>query len=442
MADETTKIKGEDIQTPEDLAAAINKKFAQYNDLLSQTTKKSEFKEMHAELILDIKELTGKLDTQNKEHSEVKKKLDEMTETLKVQGTSITTMKSAFNPKGNTITFKDAVLKALTEGRFNELADKKASNASFNVELKDIAFGASGFTGGAAYQAGAAIQAAMPFQLPVFTPEEDFDIRTAVPTGTTDNAKLDFPVERSYTDNMGALLENADSVESEITFTMSSMTSQRISTHITVSRSALRNVSWLANHISTRLMGKFVKYLNTQALTGVGTTVYMKGLTEYATTFTAGDLANTIPNASYVDVLIAARARNYQVNKIRPNVVFVNPLDAVVIASIKSTTGEWANKEPYVTVSASGLMSVMGMQIVESFDITAGTYLMVNVSSQNMELLFNGPIEILATDSEASNFLKNLVTIKLEAECMFPVYREGAIIKGTFAADQSAITVS
>lgn len=437
---ENQKFGATEVNDPEQFAAMLNKQFAKYNDLLSGTASKGEIKQMQADLIVENKDILAKVTNTGEEMKSLVKQLESLNETIKIQGETITKMKSAFIGNDKKQTFKEAVLKALESGAFNGLADKKGSNASFNIELKDVAFGASGFTGGAATSVGLTRQATMPFQSPVFTPEEDFDVRTAVPTGVTDNAKLDFPVEASFTDAMGCLLENADSVESEMTFGMTSVTAQRISTHITVSRSALRNISWLANHISTRLMGRFVKYLNTQVLTGVGTTVYLKGLTQYTNAFTAGGLANTIANANWVDVLIAARARNYEVNKIKPNVVFVNPLDAVVIASTKSTIGEWANKEPFLTVGTGGLMSVMGMAIVESFDITAGTYLMVNVSSQNMELLFSGPIEILATDSEASNFLKNLVTIKLEAEVLFPVYRAGAILQGNFANDLTLIT--
>ncbi len=439
MTEQVKELTAEDTATAEMLAANMNSIIKKYNAILSGTATEAEVKQMKSDAIIEARDFKLKLEESGKENATLKADLQKFMDVVKIQGESITTLKTAFDPKEKKTTFRDAVAKALEGGIFNKLEEKQASNASFKIELKDIAFGASGFTGGATYQAGAAIHAAMPFQLPVFTPEEDFDIRMAVPTGVSNNAKLDFPVERSWTDNMGCLLENGPSNESEVTFTMSSVTSQRMSTHITVSRSALRNVPWLSNHISTRLMGKFIKLLNTQVLTGVGTTVYMSGLVTNQTTFTAGGLAGTMPNANLIDVLISARARNYQVNKIKPNVVFVNPLDAVALTTYKSTIGEWANKEPFMTINSNGIMSVMGMAIVESFDITQGTYLMVNSSSQNFELLFNGPIEILATDSEASNFLANLVTIKLEAEVMFPIYRTGAIIGGTFVSDLAAI---
>jgi len=437
---EIKKLGAEEINTPELLAAEINDAFAEYNRILAETATKGDLAQKWADLTVENKKLLNSIKSNGETMDAMKVELEKFQEVVKIQGASITTLKTAFDPKETKTTFRDAVTKALEGGIFNKLEEKQASNASFKIELKDIAFGASGFTGGAAYQAGAAIQAYMPFQRPVYTPEEDFDIRMAVPTGVSNNAKLDFPVERSWTDNMGCLLENAPSIESEVTFTMSSVTSQRMSTHITVSRSALRNVAWLSNHISTRLMGKFIKLLNTQVLTGVGTTVYMSGLVTNQTLFSAGGLAGTMANANLIDVLVSARARNYQVNKIKPNVVFINPIDAVALTTLKSTIGEWANKEPFMTFNQNGIMSVMGMAIVESFDIAAGTYLMVNSSSQNFELLFNGPIEILATDSEASNFLANLVTIKLEAEVMFPIYRTGAIIGGVFATDLSAIT--
>jgi len=438
MTEQTKKFGAEEVTDPEQFAALLNKQFAKYNDLLSNTASKGELKQVFADLIVENKDLMNKVSNSGKEMTDLKKQLADFTETIKIQGDSITKMKTAFSPGTERKSLKDAVLKALTDGAFSQVADKKASNASFTVETKDITMG--GFSGGAPYQAGAVIQPAMPFQNPVFTPQEDFDVRSVLPIGTSESSMLEFPQEKAWTDNMGLLAENADSTESEVTFEMASVQGVRLSTHITVSRTALKNVAWLSNHISTRLMGKFIAKLNSQVIAGTGLTVYLKGLTGYATTFTAGGLANAIANANWIDVLLAARARNYEVNKIKPNVVFVNPLDAVVLTSIKSTIGEWANKEPFMTVSPNGVVSIMGMNIIESFDVTAGTYIMANVSSQNMEILFNGPVEILATDSEASNFLKNLVTIKLEAVVLMPVYRAGAIIKGTFATDLTAIT--
>lgn len=434
---EDPKLTAVEIQTPEMLASAINKAFSKYNAILADTATKGEMNQKYADLIIETKDILSQIKASGAEMETMKKELAKFLDVIKIQGESITTLKTAFDPKVKKMTLKDAITKALEDGAFKQVAEKKSSNASFTIDLKEIAMG--GFYPSTTYQAGAAVQAYMPFQLPVYTPEEDFDIRTAVPTGTTESSKLEFPVELVYTDNMSAMLETAASALSDITFTMSTANAIRVSTHIKVSRTALKNVSWLANHISTRLMGKFVKYLNTQVITGPGTTIYLKGMEHYTNAFAAGTLAGTMPYANWVDVLLAARAINYSTQKIKPNVAFVNPLDAVVLTAIKSTTGEWANKEPFMTINAQGVVSVMGMAIVESFDITAGSYILAAVSAQNMELLFNGPIEIISSDSDGTDFLKNLVTIKLEADVMFPVYREGAIMQGTFVADQAAL---
>ncbi len=432
MAEEKI-LDAEAVKDPEMFIAVMNKQFQKYNGILADTATKGEVKQAFADLVIENKDILSKVTTSDEKMDALKKQLEKFTDVVKIQGESITTLKTAFDPKTQRKSFREAVLEQLQKGVLTQIFEKKSNQAVFQIEMKDIAF-----TG--TYGAGAATQAVMPFQTPVFTPEEDFDIRTVVPTGNADNDKLDYPQEYSITDNTGALAENAAGTESEIEFTMAQVTGKRIHSWIKVSRSALKNVNWLANHISTRLLGKFVKYLNTQSLTGTGLTVYLSGLVTNATTFTAGSLAGTFENANELDVFIAARARNYQVNHVKPNVIFLNPLDAARLYSLKSTTKDWVNREPYMTVDPNGLVRVSGMPIIESFDITAGTYLMANNSRQYMELLFNGPVEIRSTDSADDDFQKNLVSISLEAEVLLPIYNTGALITGTLADDLKAIS--
>lgn len=431
-------ISGESVNTPELLAAEINKAFQKYNNMLSVTATAQQVKEVQAQMIVENKDLLNKISVNGDEMAKLKATLENFNEVVKKQGETLAAMKVNM-PENTKKTFHSQVLKALESGVLNDIIAKKSQAAIIEIETKDVTFG--GFSGGAANQVGTAMQPVMPFSTPVIVPEEPFDIRTVVNTGVTSQSSLEYPKEKAWTDGMGNLAENGDASESDATFEMGTAHTVRISTFIEVSRTALKNAVWLAGHISNRLVAKFVKKLNTQVIKGDGLTVNLKGLVEYATTFTAGDLAGKIPNANYIDVLIAARARNYEVNKIKPNVVFVNPLDAVELTTIKSTIGEWANKEPFMSVNSSGVFSVMGMSIIESFDITAGTYLMAAISPANFELLFNGPLEILTTDSHGTNFIANKVAIKLEAEVMLPVYQEGALIKGTFLTDLAAITL-
>ncbi len=80
------------------------------------------------------------------------------------------------------------------------------------------------------------------------------------------------------------------------------------------------------------------------------------------------------------------------------------------------------------------------MASVESSDIVVDAFLVAAIMPAYMQLLFNGPIEILATDAHASNFISDLVTIKLEAKVMLPVYNANALIKGVLATELAAIT--
>lgn len=242
---------------------------------------------------------------------------------------------------------------------------------------------------------------------------------------------------------MGNLAENAASAETAITFEMVAVDAKRTSTHIKVSRWALNDINWLSTYISNRLMQHFIKTLNTQVLVGDGLTVNHNGIYTQAPTidFTSTTWENSIANGAgnYIDVLIQAKGFLYENYNVMANAVLVNPVEWSIMTSTKTTTADWVSQPPIVTLTPQGYTMVNGMLIIPSKDIPADKYMVSAIDPANVQILFNGGIEILATDSDADDFQKNLVTIKLEANTLLPLYHAGAFNKGTFSTDLTAL---
>ena len=427
-------ITGDSVNTPELLAAEINKAFQKYNNMLSVTATAQQVKEVQAQMIVENKDLLNKISVNGDEMAKLKATLENFNEVVKKQGEAIATMKT-YAGESRKQSFSELLYKELENKAFDDIANERVAKTRIQIQTKDIAF-----TG--TYGSGAAGQAVMPFQVPQMPPMENFDVRLILPTGTIDSEKLEYPQERaaSLTDSTASKAENAVGVASEFGFTMETANSKRITTFVNISRRALRNTAWLSNYISNRLMALFVKELNREAIAATGSGTDLNGLVNQANTFAGTDFAGTIENANYMDVINCAMGEMESTYDLMPNSILMNPVDHTILTSTKNTIADFINPSTFLSSGNTGYTSMFGLRPIRSKNITKGQYLVAAIDAAYMQLLFNGPIEIIATDSHDTNFIKNLVTLKLEADVMLPIYNANSLLKGTFATDLTTIT--
>lgn len=439
MAEEIKKLSGDDITTPERLAAEINNAFAKYNALIAGTATKSELKQYQADLIVETKELHDKLGKLGEEYGSSKKQVEDLLETIKIQGESITKMKTAFNPDDRKPGLGDTIVKMITkDGALKDFVEGKTSTQRFEIQTKDVAF-----TG--TYGSGAAGQSYMPWQVPQMPPMENFDIRLLLPTGTIDNTSLKYPQERaaSLTDATASKAENASLGESTMGFTMTEVTAKRIGAFIEVSRTALRNSAWLSSYINNRLMAMLIKNLNTQCIANTGAGTDLNGLVNQANTFDATtNFAQVSENPTNADVIRAAMADMNATYFLNANTLLQNPIDAAIAAITKNTIGDYINPMSFLQANNMGYTSQWGLRNIESANITKDNFLIAAIQAAYMELLFNGPIEVIATDSHASQFIDDIVTIKIQVTAMLPIYNANALMKGVFSTAKGIMNIS
>jgi hypothetical protein len=432
--DDPTKVLPEDITDVNMFAAILNKQFAKYNELFTKTMTKEQIERIQAELVLENKEILKNIKVEGQLVDELKGKLIDLTDTIKIQGEFIAKMKTYVTPENQKKTFAGEMETILKSETFQKLVKNDINQARFEINTKDVAFGGT-------YGSGAAGQAYMPFQVPQLPPAENFDVRLILPTGMSDSTSLQYPMERaaSLTNNIGSKTENEAGGESTFGFTMGTATATRITTFVEVSRTALRNSAWLSGYISNRLMQMFVANLNTQCIAGAGSGSDLTGLVENANTFAGTNFANKIANANYFDVLNCAKGEMNGLYKIVPNTYLINPYDGTILTSSKNTISDFVAPATFLQPNAAGYTGAFGMRQIESADITADTYLVAAIAPQFMQLLFNGAIEILASDSHASNFISDLVAIKIQAQVLLPIYNANALMGGTLSTDLETI---
>lgn len=427
------KFGATEVNDPEQFAALLNKQFAKYNDLLSGTVAKGELKQMYADLIVENKDILSKVASTGDQMDLLTKKLAEANDTLIIQGETITKFKDILNNDSHKESVGNAIVRKITkEGALKDFVEGNTTTQRFEIETKDVAF-----TG--TYGSGAAQHAYMPFQIPQMPPMENSDVRLILPTGTINSEKLDFPQERaaSLTDATASKGENVTLVESTMGFEMKTVNAKRIGAFIEVSRTALRNSAWLSSYINNRLIAMLIKNLNTQVIKNDGTGTDINGLFNQANAFDAStNFTGVSANPSIFDVIRAVMADMNSTYFINANSVLLNPTDAAIAAISKNTIADYIDPASFLQRNQVGYTGNWGLRNIETGNITKDTLLVAAIQQAYMELLFNGPIEVIATDSHASNFTSDLVTIKVQVQAMLPIYNANALMKVASVAAQ------
>jgi HK97 family phage major capsid protein len=189
-------------------------------------------------------------------------------------------------------------------------------------------------------------------------------------------------------------------------------------------------ISYIQNNIMKRLDIK----TETDLFTGDGIGENIKGLSTFATAFSAGSLALAIPDANELDV-IEAVALQVKVAFGEPKSLFIHPSTLSKIKLIKDSEGRPIWKD-YVTTN--GMMNVSGLNLIETIAVTAGEFIGGDTTVANV--LFRSEMGIVI-GLDGNDFTNNKKTMLAEKRLVQFVSANDApvLVKGVFATAITAI---
>ncbi len=204
---------------------------------------------------------------------------------------------------------------------------------------------------------------------------------------------------------------------------------EKITAYTKVSEEMLEDIDFAATDIALDLTEQVMLKEDEQIYKGNGTSPNLKGLTEYATTFSVTASANNpefyhaISNPTEMDVLRVAAAIIAKANFV-PTHVLLHPSDAAKIDLLKSSTGAYVNK------TINDLMK--NITIVENTGVTAGTFLIGDMSKSNYRVRRDITVVV---GRDADDLTKNLYTFVAEIRGTHYVKSNHtpAFVKGTFS---------
>ena len=262
----------------------------------------------------------------------------------------------------------------------------------------------------------------------------------AVTTGTINN-RFALWIEETGADGTPVMIsEAAAKTQISVLYVEKTQPVQKIAVYSKVSTEMLADLPQLTSFIQNSMLKRVNVAIETQLFSGTGTAPALKGANEWATTFSAGNLANTIAYANEIDV-IHAIANQVDLAFGAPNAIFVHPDTLNKIFGLKSTTGEPLYKD-YMDWSIGGTgrnLVVAGMNVIATPAVTAGSF--IGGDMKVLNVLFRESLNIRLTPS-GDDPINNLMTLIVEARLVqFASANDtGCLVKGDFATAIAALT--
>nr|BDD47711.1 hypothetical protein 13 [bacterium] len=222
--------------------------------------------------------------------------------------------------------------------------------------------------------------------------------------------------------------------QSDMTYTQRSVTVERIGTFITISKIMLSDNDFMQSELNEELRGLVLRELDRQIVLSSGTSNELNGILNRAASFssTSRPWDAAVQDANYYDVLWYAIAQSRRSN-FNPTHILVHSDDYHFLKGAKTADGL------PLFPQYEGVLQIGGVQLVPNTLITAGQYVVCDMSKA--KLCMRDEIEIAGWMEHSDNATKGLVTFtaELRAAFYFSAEHQNAFIKGTFSTDQAAI---
>ena len=228
------------------------------------------------------------------------------------------------------------------------------------------------------------------------------------------------------------------------TWTKQTMDIMMIADYVKVSRSAMEDFIEMRSEIMDLLNNGIPRKRETQLYSGAGTTIYLKGLTQYAKTFAKPANYDKVPQANIADVINAAvlQCANGNISDTEKkgyltNVALVNPGTITNLTGIKDpTTGIYVTP-PFVSKDG---MNIAGARLIPSLDVGNDTFIVGDFSQAKAFIKRN--MRISWHFENEADVLRDLVLVFASmriAGIRIKAPAEYGFVTGTFTASKLLI---
>jgi HK97 family phage major capsid protein len=370
------------------------------------------------EQVEELKSAVNSLKNLDKKNSEMEKTIARFEGKLEAMSS-----KAVQNVEAPSRSLGQAMVKSFTNNH-KTILDTIEKGQTFNLDVKTDTTITGDYTGNIA--------------LSVLDPEVN---RIARPTrrileianvGTTTSKFVTY-IQQTTQSTGTWIAEAAVKAQGQVQYQEVSVEVKKVAATLKVSKEMMSDLAFVSSEVNIELMANVEQKIDYSLINGAGGTDLV-GLVSTATTWAAGTFAGTITQPNVSDVIRVGKAQSEALN-FYPTHVVLHPSDVAAIQLTKSTTGEYTYP---IFLPTTGEMMIAGLIIVQSNNITAGTFLIGDYSKANVKIREAVNMSVGYVDDD---FQRNMVTILCEARLVNYVKANdtGAFIKGVFATCIAAL---
>jgi HK97 family phage major capsid protein len=236
-----------------------------------------------------------------------------------------------------------------------------------------------------------------------------------IPTGTMDQNSFPY-VRESGSYNAAETAEGATKPEGAVTYTDDEAIAATIAEWLKIRRQALADVAALQTVLDGRLRYSVLRRLESQVLNGDGVGANMRGILK-----TTGIAAVAYDAAQLIADQILSGITTLLLADAMADGVAAHPTDWQAVLKAKASDGHYYSGGPFSNTP----QTVWGVPLLASAAIPVG-HALVGDFAIGATLMIREGVNVRISDSDASDFVQNRVTVLAEMRAALPVWRPGA----------------
>lgn len=249
-----------------------------------------------------------------------------------------------------------------------------------------------------------------------------------IPMGATGSNQIEYTRENTWTNSSAETAEGGSKPESTLTFQLVSDPVRTIAHWLKLSKQVMDDAPALQSYVDRRLRHGIRQKLETQILTGNGTSPNIEGLSASGrhTAFTPTSGENQF------DSVNRAKYAVYGADYV-PNAIFINPADWGAIERIKtgisSDNSYLAGDGGALAYVNNGLQPLLwGLPVIPSNAVGSGKFYLLDTNAVQMFMRQGATVEMFEQDD--TNVQQNLITVRAELRGALAVFHPLAVRYG------------
>ena len=257
----------------------------------------------------------------------------------------------------------------------------------------------------------------------------------------TDQNAFVYLEETTFTNNAAEAAEAAAVGEAALAFTEKTATISKIGVNIPVTDELMQDVAGLEGYLNSRLQTMVRLRLDSQLLSGDGSSPNLEGLLDAGkSSVGSSDFNSYSGNLGRIGAIYNG-ITDIRVNAFtEPDAIIMNPNDwAQVVTQVDSdfegtsSAGYAAKRGVFTTAGGYGggvANQLWGLTVIPTTAIPNNTVLIGKFGGgEAAHVVMRQGMDIAVSDSHGENFTKNIMVIRATMRVGFPVYRQAAFHK-------------